>query len=233
MNMTLTSRLFRRAVKKDDLAIALALPGRAPLTRSQLLNLMENGGNLFITGSAGSGKSTLLREFVSKTGRKAAICAGTGLAALNVNGQTIHSLFQINPFNPDRSPNPHSFSKELFQALEVLIIDEISSVHANLFDKVDERLRWLRGNRRPFGGLRVIAMGLLQGEYAHFHMANFSFKSMAALVYLIIFGSLLGFTTYLWLLKHVGVARSSTYAFVNPMVAIFLGRSLYGYNIRR
>jgi ATP-dependent DNA helicase PIF1 len=185
MNMTLTSRLFRRAVKKDDLAIALALPGRAPLTRSQLLNLMENGGNLFITGSAGSGKSTLLREFVSKTGRKAAICAGTGLAALNVNGQTIHSLFQINPFNPDRSPNPHSFSKELFQALDVLIIDEISSVHANLFDKVDERLRWLRGNRRPFGGLRVILIGdyyqlpPIPGEEQQASESSYAFNSAA------------------------------------------------------
>ena len=57
---------------------------------------------------------------------------------------------------------------------------------------------------------------------------NFSAKSIGALIYLIIFGSLLGFTAYLWLLKNAGVARTSTYAFVNPVVAIFLGWALAG-----
>ena len=66
-------------------------------------------------------------------------------------------------------------------------------------------------------------MGILQGEYAHFHITNCSVKSIFAWTYLIIFGSLLGFTAYLWLLKNVGVARTSTYAFVNPVVAIVLG----------
>ena len=73
------------------------------------------------------------------------------------------------------------------------------------------------------GGILLLMMGILQGEYAHFHIINCSIKSILAWVYLIIFGSLLGFTTYLWLLKNVGVARTSTYAFVNPVVAIVLG----------
>jgi len=73
------------------------------------------------------------------------------------------------------------------------------------------------------GGVLMMLVGMLKGEYAHFHFIDFSVKSMVALVYLIIFGSLFGFTTYLWLLKHVGIARASTYAFVNPVVAIFLG----------
>jgi len=78
------------------------------------------------------------------------------------------------------------------------------------------------------GGILLMLMGMLQGEWAHLHLANFSFKSILAWIYLIIFGSLFGFTTYLWLLKNVGVARASTYAFVNPVVAIFLGWALAG-----
>jgi drug/metabolite transporter (DMT)-like permease len=78
------------------------------------------------------------------------------------------------------------------------------------------------------GGSLLLLMGVLQGEYAHFHIMDFSVKSMLAWVYLVLFGSLLGFTAYLWLLKNVGVARASTYAFVNPVVAIFLGWALAG-----
>jgi drug/metabolite transporter (DMT)-like permease len=78
------------------------------------------------------------------------------------------------------------------------------------------------------GGILLLMMGLVCGEYAHFHVVNFSIKSITALIYLVIFGSLLGFTAYLWLLKNVGVARTSTYAFVNPLVAIFLGWAFAG-----
>jgi len=78
------------------------------------------------------------------------------------------------------------------------------------------------------GGVLMILMGLALGEYGHFHMVNFSAKSIGALIYLIVFGSLLGFTAYIWLLNNVGVARTSTYAFVNPVVAIFLGWVLAG-----
>ncbi len=78
------------------------------------------------------------------------------------------------------------------------------------------------------GGVLLMLMGFLQGEYAHLHIINFSAKSIFALIYLVIFGSLLGFTAYLWLLKNVGVARTSTYAFVNPVVAIFLGWAFAG-----
>jgi len=73
------------------------------------------------------------------------------------------------------------------------------------------------------GGFLLVLMGLAQGEYIGLHGANFSAKSIAALIYLIIFGSWFGLTAYLWLLRNAGVARTSTYAFVNPVVAIFLG----------
>jgi drug/metabolite transporter (DMT)-like permease len=78
------------------------------------------------------------------------------------------------------------------------------------------------------GGILMLLMGLVLGEYRHLHVSDFSAKSIEALIYLIVFGSLLGFTAYIWLLKNVGVARTSTYAFVNPVVAIFLGWALAG-----
>ena len=78
------------------------------------------------------------------------------------------------------------------------------------------------------GGVLLLIMGLLQGEFAHLRIDHFSTKSICALIYLVIFGSLLGFTAYLWLLKNAGVARTSTYAFVNPVVAIFLGWAFAG-----
>jgi len=73
------------------------------------------------------------------------------------------------------------------------------------------------------GSVLLLLMGLLQGECTHLHIMDFSARSISAFIYLIIFGSLIGFTAYFWLLKNVGVARTSTYAFVNPVVAIFLG----------
>ena len=78
------------------------------------------------------------------------------------------------------------------------------------------------------GGSLLFLFGMISGEYRHIHCADFSAKSMLALLYLVVFGSLVGFTAYLWLLKNVGVARTSTYAFVNPVVAIFLGWAFAG-----
>jgi len=78
------------------------------------------------------------------------------------------------------------------------------------------------------GGILLMVMGVVQGEITRFHVMNFSIKSITAWAYLIMVGSLLGYTAYLWLLKNVGVARASTYAFVNPIVAIFLGWLLAG-----
>jgi drug/metabolite transporter (DMT)-like permease len=78
------------------------------------------------------------------------------------------------------------------------------------------------------GGVLLIVLGLAQGELQRFHPANFTVKSIAAFFYLITFGSLVGFTAYIWLLKAVGIAKASTYAFVNPLVAVMLGWTLAG-----
>jgi len=78
------------------------------------------------------------------------------------------------------------------------------------------------------GGGLLIVLGILQGECSRFHPADFTAKSVLAFVYIIFFGSIVGFTAYIWLLKAVGAAKASTYAFVNPLVAVFLGWALGG-----
>ncbi len=86
------------------------------------------------------------------------------------------------------------------------------------------RSPWLStGMQMMSGGILLLIAGLLGGEFMMIHAENFSFRSIAAFFYLIFIGSLIGFTSYIWLLNNVGVARTSTYAFVNPIVAVFLG----------
>jgi ATP-dependent DNA helicase PIF1 len=128
------------------------------------LDLMEHSGrNIFITGRAGTGKSTLLEYFRNNTAKKVAVLAPTGVAALNVHGQTIHSFFG---FKPDitmekvkkRRSDPSVIN--VYQKLDMIIIDEISMVRADLLDCVDKFLRLNGPNpEAPFGGLQMIFIG--------------------------------------------------------------------------
>jgi len=128
------------------------------------LDLMERiDRHVFITGKAGTGKSTLLELFRSVTGKRMAVLAPTGVAALNVRGQTIHSFFG---FKPDVTPEAvrklaRTGAKDaVYRNLDALVIDEISMVRADLLDCVEKFLR-LNGPRpkRPFGGLQMIFFG--------------------------------------------------------------------------
>src|SRR5579859_887686 len=126
-----------------------------------LLQVMEETKqHLFITGRAGSGKSVLLRHFREHTHKKVVIVAPTGIAALNVKGQTIHSLFRIPPqLHRKGTLAPHSRACTLLKRIETLVIDEISMVRADLLDAVDERLREAFHRDLPFGGVQVILFG--------------------------------------------------------------------------
>lgn len=114
---------------------------------------------MFITGRAGTGKSTLLNLFRQTTSKKVAVVAPTGIAALNVKGQTIHSFFGF----PPRLLRPDEIRKKknhrLYKALEVLIIDEVSMVRADIFDNIDLFLRINRNNPQPFGGVQLVLFG--------------------------------------------------------------------------
>lgn len=125
------------------------------------LELMEQTReHVFITGRAGTGKSTLLRLFKDNTRKNTVIVAPTGVAAINVGGSTIHSFFgfPLGIVPRDRIKKLHR-KKELFKALESLIIDEISMVRADLMDAIDLSLRLNRGVDRPFGGVQVLLFG--------------------------------------------------------------------------
>lgn len=139
-----------------------------PLTLSDdfqyaLDTLESTERSLFVTGRAGTGKSTLLQLFRSTTKKKVAVLAPTGVAALNVQGQTIHSFFGF----PPRILTAHEAARKttrkdmlrIYKNLEVLIIDEISMVRADMLDGIDKFLRVNRENFRPFGGVQLVVFG--------------------------------------------------------------------------
>lgn len=115
--------------------------------------------NLFITGRAGTGKSTLLQLFRNTTRKKTVVLAPTGIAALNVKGQTIHSFFGFPPRPLSRSEIKKRRNRKIYKNIEVLIIDEISMVRADLLDNIDYFLRINREDPAPFGGLQVVFFG--------------------------------------------------------------------------
>ncbi|NBU52242.1 MAG: AAA family ATPase [Chitinophagia bacterium] len=124
-----------------------------------ILDLVEKGENLFITGRAGTGKSTLLSILKRTTRKNAAILAPTGIAALNVGGQTIHSFFRFPPKLMDGSELGKRRNHKFYKKLQVLIIDEISMVRADMMDNIDIFLRNNIEEPRPFGGVQLIVFG--------------------------------------------------------------------------
>ena len=128
--------------------------------------------SLFLTGKAGTGKSTFLRYVAQHTKKKYVILAPTGIAAINAGGQTLHSFFKL-PFHPllpnDSRYSPRNIRKtlkysgvtlKLLRELELIIIDEISMVRADIIDFIDKVLRiYCRNMREPFGGKQLLLVG--------------------------------------------------------------------------
>lgn len=131
----------------------------------QALSYVKKGNQaVFVTGKAGTGKSTFIRFLREKLGNDIPVVAPTGIAALNVGGQTIHSFFQF----PPRVVNPQDIrllrNHALFENLRLLIIDEVSMVRVDLMDAIDLSLKLNTGRPDlPFGGVQIILVGdLLQ-----------------------------------------------------------------------
>lgn len=126
-------------------------------------DLVEHeNGHVFITGDAGTGKSTWLKYFRQNTKKKIAVLAPTGIAAVNVYGQTIHSFFKWPP-RPMTSADIRILEDGFFHMLDVIVIDEISMVRADVMDLIDEFLQANRGVGAPFGGCQMVLIGdLLQ-----------------------------------------------------------------------
>ncbi len=125
--------------------------------------------SLFLTGKAGTGKTTFLREVVRYTKKKCIVLAPTGIAAVNAGAMTVHSFFQfgLGPFvqgviEPKSDFRINKSKLELIRHLQLLIIDEVSMVRADLMDHIDVELRRIRRNSKPFGGVQLLMIGDLQ-----------------------------------------------------------------------
>jgi len=117
--------------------------------------------NIFVTGRAGTGKSTLLNHLSWNTSKQVVICAPTGVAALNVGGQTIHSLFRL-PIGgiADHAIEQTAELRKLLNTIDTIVIDEVSMVNADLLDAIDRSLRQARQRpREPFGGAQLVLFG--------------------------------------------------------------------------
>ncbi|MEK6924404.1 MAG: AAA family ATPase [Candidatus Micrarchaeota archaeon] len=129
---------------------------------SKALGLMEDSGrNVLVTGKAGTGKSTLLEYFCNKTEKDAAVLAPTGVAAVNVNGRTIHSFFGFKPdVTLEKVRKIPAERARVFRELDAIVIDEVSMVRSDLLDCVDKFLRLNSGSpREPFGGKQMLFFG--------------------------------------------------------------------------
>jgi len=127
---------------------------------ARALALIEGGQeHVFVTGRAGTGKSTLLHLLVEETHRRVAVVAPTGLAAINVGGQTIHSFFRLPPRFVDVRELRALRHTGVMKAIDLLVIDEVSMVRADLMDGIDASLRLNRRSDEPFGGVQLALFG--------------------------------------------------------------------------
>jgi len=124
-----------------------------------LAEIVGGQRNIFLTGRAGTGKTTLLRELIFNSLDKAIVLAPTGLAAVNVGGQTIHSFFNFPPRLLDAGDARKIRNQRVVKVIETMVIDEVSMVRADMMQAIDSTLRLNRGDKRPFGGVRMILSG--------------------------------------------------------------------------
>ncbi|MGX7667899.1 helix-turn-helix domain-containing protein [Flavobacterium pedocola] len=145
----------------------------------------QTNRSVFLTGKAGTGKTTLLKEIIATTHKNTVVVAPTGIAALNAGGVTIHSMFQLPfaAFIPDtkqlpyfsdtvkfenqdsltRHFNMNATKRAVIRNMELLVIDEVSMLRADVLDAMDFMMRKVRRNEQPFGGVQVLYIGdLLQ-----------------------------------------------------------------------
>ncbi len=114
---------------------------------------------IFITGRAGTGKTTLLKYFAKHTAHDVVVLATTGLAAINVHGQTVHSFFHLKPSNLLDRTALRRLPRKLVESFDTLIVDEASMLRADLLDAMDHILRVSTHNDEPFGGKQLILFG--------------------------------------------------------------------------
>lgn len=140
----------------------MSLPNLTGEQQNVVSFLSRNSDHTFITGRAGTGKSVVLRSFMEQTHKKVLVCAPTGVAAINVDGVTIHNLLGLGTGLPADEhidiPTVRRKKSVLLEA-DALVVDEVSMVSSELLDAMDRTLRAVRGNHEPFGGIQMIFFG--------------------------------------------------------------------------
>ena len=135
------------------------------MLQSEALAILDAGANVFLTGAPGAGKTYVLNEFIHNAraeGASVAVTASTGIASTHINGQTIHSWSGIGVATALTEPLIkliRSRRRRKIQDTDILVIDEVSMMHAWLFDMVDQVCRIIRHDPRPFGGMQVVLSG--------------------------------------------------------------------------
>lgn len=135
--------------------------------------LEQTGTNIFLTGKAGTGKTTFLRKLKERSPKRMIVVAPTGVAAINAGGVTMHSFFQLpfGPYLPSMQSNDTNnrlkmnFNREkiaIIKSLDLLVIDEISMVRADVLDAINDVLQRYRDRNKPFGGVQLLMIGDLQ-----------------------------------------------------------------------
>lgn len=166
------------------------------MTQTDALQLLKQASNVFVTGQPGSGKSYLTNQYVDwllDNGKNFAVTASTGIAALNVSGKTLHSFAGLRNDNKLTDDDVqeilgNSNTYRRYTSTDILIIDEISMVSAQLFENIDRLAKLARRSDKPFGGMKVVAVGdfyqlpPINGEYCFtsnaWKNAGFSFCNL-------------------------------------------------------
>ena len=133
-----------------------------------IFNEVKQGSNVLILGSAGTGKSYTLNaivEWAKKEEKKIGITSSTGVSAINIKGRTIHSFLGIGlakttPYNMYTKSKKNSKLLKTIRELQILIIDELSMISAELFDKISEYMGLMRKINKPFGGVQLVLGGI-------------------------------------------------------------------------
>lgn len=128
--------------------------------QGKIFNLLETtNDHYYITGKAGTGKSVLLQYFVENSGKRVVVVAPTGVAALNVGGQTIHSFFKM-PFDIAFEDLKVDYKlREILRNIDTVVIDEVSMVRVDLMEAISLKLQIARKNEEPFGGVQMVMFG--------------------------------------------------------------------------
>jgi ATP-dependent DNA helicase PIF1 len=167
---------------------------KTKMTQEQALDILKLGYNVFLTGAPGTGKTFLLNKYIDylrNNGKSVAVTASTGIAATHMGGITIHSwsgigIKEMLSDGDIKKLRKRSYLKKRFQKTNVLIIDEISMLHAFQFDLVDRICRAFKNSPKPFGGMQVVCSGDLfqlppvqkRGEAASFVIRSQVWKNM-------------------------------------------------------